>query len=943
MMNFINRSGFVAGRKDSFLVRIVLLFCLLFALAACDSKGPECVDANDWGQFEKVDLTVDPKNPYTHSGISVASGSSVEVEVGGLIDICGDDVTLGPSNAKQPNNITPGTKPIDPWIKAWQDSGVKVEEGSKLTIKISGSYFDRTREQTDGRGLYAYIGETAPSNSDWWYGAEGGDQPEDNKKTGNQGAYPEFFELFDNGTVGEGGGYSWTVPKGHSGTIWFKYARSADARGIKKDGNGQYSPWRGAYAWEAPRCELCMHTVIIATCYQVTSVTPWLFPICVTGWESSCAGTGHLEAAPGESGKNCREQITTPGNDDDPKDHWVNGDYMGTGADEWYNRGNGTSAPKNMNDGGYEISIGSGCPGTFGRYMEMHIGTPKVKLKDKTEPEGCTPGEDVDGDGKAEPCSIVLNEWGDQPIKIAEYSMTDPDITSMDLRGKDEAGKAINGYPKLPYYKVGGYKGKFNASGELLFYIRDEASSVSHPIPGYYGDNTGSYDVKIKAIKSGEFSRFAQSLINPVKALVFGYCRMNDNEDTPVDESLVKYSVSQSECPGDRWMPGITTRMYNKLVGGAQQTPDGSISGNPFLDALRAALVLYVIIYGGLFMMGMVEDKQEEFLRRVIKFGVVSILLSPGSWEFFSVHLFDIFTHGLDDMISIMAGEFSGSIAGVLVDPATGAAIMDDAGKTVATSGNIFAFADQTMSMFMRHETFIKVTGLIFQSPIGIIYVILIIVGMGYYIAALATALILYLLAILAISLLLIMAPIFISLMLFQTTKEYFDGWINHLLNYLAQPVLVFTALSIFNIFIYSAIFMLLYYRVCWMPILTIDVGLTDIPLLSYYKPDGPDGLPGLPVQFFLILIFMIICNAMLKFIDWMAEMAATITSHISSTSLAAVANKAYAQLSGAAMAVAGAVAEKAANVSKGAAMGGYKDGAKGAARGALQGMTKKD
>ena len=986
MTHWINMlKGKLEKRGKGLRMKALFLSATLFFVAACPAPGPECVDADEWGNIENITVSVDPKDRYTTTGISVGADNNIEVKVSGLIDICADDITLGPTNyfadelqvpetmrenydkyplAKEnlplPTGfVTEGTNPIDPWIDGWQDSGITVEEGSKLTIKVSGSYFDRSREQMDGRGLYAYIGQTAPPNSDWWYGAEGSSQPEENKRVTDGAAYPEFFELFDNGTVGEGGGFSWTVPESANGNIWFRYARSADARGIQASGNGQYSPWRGVYAWEEVRCELCMHTVIAATCLAVSPL-PFLIPVCIAAWEAGCASTGHLEAGPGEEGKNCREHLTTPGDDDDPTDHWINNDYLGSGADEYYNRGNGDSPAENANSGGYDISVGFGCPGTFGRYMEMHIGSSSVELVDQTEPPGCIVGEDLDGDGQVDPCEIVLDEWGEQPIKIAKYDMSNPDMTSMDLRGLDQSGTAINGYPDPPYSRIGTYDGPLPASGELFFFIRDEASSVSYPEPGYYGDNTGSYTVKVKTMKVDTgFSRFMQMLIDPVRGLVFGYCRVEDNPDTPLDESKAKYTTSEEAC-GDAWLPGITKRMYNKLVGGTIeystgssrievvgqdedgndileeviQTDVGTVVGNPFLNALRAALILYIVIYGGLFMMGMVDDTQEDFTKRALRYAIVATLLSPGSWEFFSVNLFAAFTDGIDDLIVIMTSEFSGSVSSVLVDPVTGYAIVDSDGDNVATGGssyNIFAFADQTMSMFFHHETFIKIAGLLFSSPIGFLYVILIFVGMFYYVGALITALILYLLAILAIALLLILAPLFLSMILFDKTREYFDGWFYNLLNYLAQPVFVFATLAIFNVFVYSAIYTLLYYRVCWDTVVSLDFGLFDIPIFKFYLPDGPSGLPGVPVQFFMILIFLIICNAMLKFIDWMSEMAATLTSGAKSTSLAGNAAASYSKVTAFAFGWASTAVGAASNIAKGTATGGKAGAAKAA------------
>jgi type IV secretion system protein VirB6 len=172
-------------------------------------------------------------------------------------------------------------------------------------------------------------------------------------------------------------------------------------------------------------------------------------------------------------------------------------------------------------------------------------------------------------------------------------------------------------------------------------------------------------------------------------------------------------------------------------------------------------------------------------------------------------------------------------------------------------------------------------------------------------------ALILYLLATLAISLLLIVAPIYISFMLFDRTKPLFDAWIKSLISYTLQPAMVFTALAIFNVFVFSSLYSLLYYKVCWQEIwtsywklkdgTTIEIG----SFLNFYHPvvpltlgDGTERVSGLslqdmstPTQFFLIMIFLIICASLIRFIDWMADAASELVTGNKAGSLSAVSN----------------------------------------------------
>ncbi len=239
----------------------------------------------------------------------------------------------------------------------------------------------------------------------------------------------------------------------------------------------------------------------------------------------------------------------------------------------------------------------------------------------------------------------------------------------------------------------------------------------------------------------------------------------------------------------------------------------------------------------------------------------------------------------MNSLIGMLAGDFMGAVSTV-----NGTSI------GVANVTNPFAFVDGTMSKFMNGATLAKMLGLLFASPLGFMYVIIMIIGLVFYLFAVLKAAVLYILAMLTISLLLVVAPIFMTFMLFERTKEYFVNWLKSLINYLFQPVLVFTALAIFNVFVYSALYTLLHYSVCWKDVFTIPMGIFgDIPLFRFYLPEsGHDGSPllasGMPIGLFMILIFIIITDAMLKFIDFMAELAAHLTIGAKGTSLAGAA-----------------------------------------------------
>lgn len=955
---------------------------LIFILASCGPPLglPECVDEDDWGNVVSKYITVNASDPYTYSGIRVPAGAFVDARISGAVDLCaGREIFRADPNNPNPNNppiargfyeltgesgtgVLSHLYYINPWLNQWQPaeytrpdgSGrdyIRVEQNQKFSIAVNGSYQDRMDIQKEGSGLYVYIDGTAPGDApnpptvngggalsaddsdphNWWYGEPipGGVDilPERNRKAGTTADFPEFFEIFDNSSVGaQAGGFQGIAPR--SGNLLFRYARTADARGLDRSGGTRFSPWLGKYAWDNPgKCNTCRLTVIPAVCAAAAIFGG--YRICVAAAVAACSAAGRLQELPGaetKKGRKCREHALNA-------DHWIHGAYDGSDGNDYIGR--------QANEGGYEISIGTGCLGTEGQYMEMHIGGSDATLQEQTSPAGCIVGTDPG-------CEVVIDGWTNSPIfELVYETVPDGPVYSLDMRNLENLNPPVppraaspdgiafqnfaGGNPHYLGYQVpghfywdgaprGGGTGT-HTNGELWFHINDNVTSPSNPRAGYYTDNVGSYKVKLETVKeTSTFSDFTQKIINPIRGLIFGYCRtalvFEDADGNPYsydeervdvggntitynasDFSQLDYDISEDDCAllnytdyyGNSvpaWNPGLTERMYKILVGDTANY-DGTLVSN-FVRLVRAVLVLYVLVYAFSYMMGMVSDDYGDFIKRLIKLSIIGALISPNSWEFFNEYLFRLFIDGVDNLIILMTSDFTGSSTTLIsdtdfVDGSTIAAA--DIGNT-----NLFKFADLTIDMLFSQSTRIKIAGLLFSSPIGFIYIILIVVGIVLFILAVFKAIMLYLLALLAIALLVIVAPIFLLFILFDRTRGLFDQWIRNLINYTIQPVLVITALAMFNIFVYNAIYTLLHYRVCWDTVWNLRlfsnipvVPTLEVPLVRFYLPSPEGSISAarefnIPIQFFLMLIYIIICSAMLKFVDWMASLASELT-----------------------------------------------------------------
>ncbi len=932
--------------KPRIIIRGLFTVFSILLLTGCPAMGPDCVLADDWGDEHNVSILVNSRDKLTDSGMLLLGGEPLYMKTGGDIDLCPQNLTLDESTIPA----------IIPRTRTWQNTGFSVRKNEYFSIHVLGvneestpgssSYVDRRGSMIrGGKGLYALImdpGKTPGEveNSQWFW------------KDPTVGKDPEFFELYENDPSngkGEGtglGGFSGVAPK--DGVVWLRYARTArkddGSRNLSNSGDwgSRWSPWRGKFAWAEYTCAAtCNPGMFLPACWT----TVLLAPACIAGWMGYCGSSKLLPNM---------ENCIWPDKDDDywpgGGEHWVDENYSGNA--NGYEVRLTTSCP--------------GTKGKYLEALILQDGDVTSTQVPVFTPAGCDPSDgacnvvvDKNGRPMTKPLynlvpgknistidmnpehNVLVNSLGEFNDSVPRngqlwFRIKDSIVKPSDLlanpAGCNISGNAAYSLPAndptdcvqkvdsvanpdqkacyQDYITVNGVRSR-NAdicNQDILTKVTTQLSKPTNlnatyiegcgfknasckPPKGFtgYDDNLGSYLIKVRTTKvSRGFSSALNSIIQPVKAIIFGECRNNTS---------LKQEDCNSQTPG-AWKIGVVQTMYTKLIG------NSATGGTVFSDAVRASMLLYVILYSMRFMLGMVEDAQREFIIKILQIAILQQMLAPSSWEFFNNNLFSIFINGTNELIAAIAGQFMGFGAESLVDPITGKVITDTVGAPVVPNNiNPFAFVDITISRFFSHETWIKIAGLLFGSILGPVYILVIIFGMGYYIMAVLTALILYLLCIIGMGLQIMVAPIFISFLLFKRTKVLFDKWINYLLAYLAQPVFVFTALSIFNVFIYSAIYNLLHYDVCWQCILQYEADwyLFSFTLcfFKFYLPSGGYNLGSLPIQFFVIIIFVILTSAMYAFNSWMAKLATDITLGASAANLAALASSTLAKAAG--------------------------------------------
>lgn len=241
--------------------------------------------------------------------------------------------------------------------------------------------------------------------------------------------------------------------------------------------------------------------------------------------------------------------------------------------------------------------------------------------------------------------------------------------------------------------------------------------------------------------------------------------------------------------PIDTVMTFLTTALNST----AQTIFTQLVVESEYRNSLKAILVMYIVIHGILFLGGLLEISQREYVTMAIKLIIViQLTTSQQSWDLFNSYFFEFFTSGLAQMIDIVTSNIPGS---------------SDGG---------FSFFDSLLGLLFSYETNVKIFALIASFPCGFIAALIIYAAFFLFTIGIAQSVMIYLLASMGIDLLIIVAPIFIIFMLFKTTKPLFENWLNMFVGFFMQAVIVMAALNLMAQMIVDQIYLILGFEACY-------------------------------------------------------------------------------------------------------------------------------
>ncbi len=258
-------------------------------------------------------------------------------------------------------------------------------------------------------------------------------------------------------------------------------------------------------------------------------------------------------------------------------------------------------------------------------------------------------------------------------------------------------------------------------------------------------------------------------------------------------------------------------------IGSCQCDPSVSDCSMTYIGYIRALLVLYISLYGIMFIMGMVQISQGDLVVRIFKIGLIVALTQPDAWTFFYDNFFALFLDGGATLINMaMNNAFVAEVKCNCIPTAsvTGApSVVGMNGDTCPANyiKNPFCFIDYGFRvLFLNPMIWKKLATYLFLGPLTFIIFWFMLYGIVLYALAIFDAIIKYMMSVIGIAILLLLAPIFIPCVLFSRTSSLFENWLKYLINYTLAPVFLIIGLNIITMIMYLCIEQALNFSVCW-------------------------------------------------------------------------------------------------------------------------------
>jgi len=341
-------------------------------------------------------------------------------------------------------------------------------------------------------------------------------------------------------------------------------------------------------------------------------------------------------------------------------------------------------------------------------------------------------------------------------------------------------------------------------------------------------------------------------------------------------------------------MEWITDRITTVLVDATRKIYEEISEDDEYRTILGLLMSLTLMFYALSIMMGIVQTNGFSVVMFLVK--ILFIYNFAVNWDLFNKYVIEIFEAFVNDTVSFAAGSFhdykaieTGSSSGIPGLP--------------NSDPSMFQEMDKMTSMLWDFRMSKIILSLMLTGVTGFFWGLMLLAFMLLYLMAIITAVKVYLFALIARHVLYALGPIFLTFALFNQTKSLFDGYIEQLINFSLQPVLLFIFMGLFHSVLVGFIGNL------YLDDLVDTSRYTDgdtvseedkpciqyIPLtnfmgqqLYFYKlcMDGKNNCPEftdlkapIPIDIWVLISAVICCYLMFSMTGWVVQVAGRLSS----------------------------------------------------------------
>lgn len=320
----------------------------------------------------------------------------------------------------------------------------------------------------------------------------------------------------------------------------------------------------------------------------------------------------------------------------------------------------------------------------------------------------------------------------------------------------------------------------------------------------------------------------------------------------------------------------------------------GAFDTPVFVAAAAAAATLFVIFYAIAFMFALAPLTIYEVVGRFVKIAIVMAFLGGDAWDLYEELFVNVFYEGVEEITN---GVVDIGQSAITLGDSVGIGL-STGGLTIAiltgVSAPLAMFAKIT-AMVLSPRMLVIVLTCFGTAPYGLPMGFILGYGCFLVMTMFLRVVEVYGVSLIARAILLGVGPIFFIFLLFKKTKPLFIGWLNELISYSLQPILMFAVMSFFVPMLESSINSTVprgLVEACYVPKRDNSGNITSqqawrFALFGYpYQGDwGKNGLllaaippldtllPDFPIHPMALLIFLIVAYTARQLVDISAEL----------------------------------------------------------------------